>query len=207
MEEKNELLPFLEAPRAPAPDPREGLSTPAAGLDTYIGPNSSMRRVTTLSEHVGLQADEEQVLCREPVCVYEELQSCCEHVASALTVHPRVQTLLLKRPSALLQTGKTSEWMCGESMEQQILDIEEIVCPVSPPVVLVCKGILTANSFLFFGTPRHYVMRKYTCWCRACSRVRVLICVFVRIYTSQCTFEICMYCYTLQLLAAIRTPV
>jgi len=62
--------------------------------------------------------------------------------------------------------------MCGDNMEQQILDIEEILRPVSPPVVLVCKGILTANSFLFFGTPRHYVMRKYTCWCHACSRVR-----------------------------------
>jgi len=43
---------------------------------------------------------------------------------------------------------------------------------VSPPVVSVCKGILTAYSFLFFGTPRHYTMRKYSCWCRACSRVR-----------------------------------
>jgi len=32
--------------------------------------------------------------------------------------------------------------------------------------------ILTAYSFLFFGTPRHYVMRKYSCWCHACSRVR-----------------------------------
>ena len=55
MEEKNELLPFSNAPRAPAPDPGEGLSTPAVGLDTYVGPNSSMRRVTTLSEHVGLK--------------------------------------------------------------------------------------------------------------------------------------------------------
>jgi len=76
--------------------------------------------VTTLSEHVGLQADQEQVLCRELVCVCDELQSGCEHVASALTVHPRVQTLLLTRPSALLQTGTTSEWMCWENMEQQM---------------------------------------------------------------------------------------
>jgi len=101
MEEKNELPPFSEAPRAPAPDPREGLSTPAAGPDTYVGLTSSMRSVTTLSEHVSLQADQEQVLCRELVCVYDELQSCCEHAASAVTVHPRVQTLLLTRPSAL----------------------------------------------------------------------------------------------------------
>ena len=83
MEEKNELLPFSEAPRARAPDPGEGLSTPAAGPDTYNGPNSSMRSVTTLSEHVGLQANEEQVLCRELVCICDELQS---HAASMLRV-------------------------------------------------------------------------------------------------------------------------
>ena len=109
MEEKNELLPFPEAPRAPAPDPGEGLSTPAAGHNTYIGLTSSMRSIMTLSEHVGLQADQEQVLCRELVCVCKELQSCCEHAASALTVHPRVQTLIRTRLSALLQTGTMSQ--------------------------------------------------------------------------------------------------
>jgi len=35
-------------------------------------------------------------------------------------VHPRVQTLLLTRLSALLQAGTTSEWMCGENIEQQM---------------------------------------------------------------------------------------
>jgi len=73
--------------------------------------------VTTLSEHIGLQADQEQVLCRERVCVCDELQSCCKHAASSLTVHPRVQMLLLTRPSALLQTGTTREWMCGENID------------------------------------------------------------------------------------------
>jgi len=42
---KNELLPFSEAPQAPALHPGEGLSTPAAGPDTYIGPTSSMHSV------------------------------------------------------------------------------------------------------------------------------------------------------------------
>ena len=110
---KNELLPFSEAPLAPAPDRLvqwgplgDNLLTPAEGPGTYIGLNSSMRSITTLSKHVCLQADEEpeQVLCRELVCVCEELQSCCKHAASALTVHLRVQTLFLTRPSALLQT-------------------------------------------------------------------------------------------------------
>jgi len=41
----------------------------------------------------------------------------CEHAASTLTVHPRVQMLLLTRPSALLQTGTTREWMCGENID------------------------------------------------------------------------------------------
>ena len=109
-----------EALWASAPDPGEGVSAPAAGPDTYIGPTSSICSVTTLSEHVGLRADQEQVLHRELVCVCDELQSCCEHAASAVTVHPQVQTLLLTRQSALLQAGTTSEWMCGENIEQQM---------------------------------------------------------------------------------------
>jgi len=71
----------------------------------------------------------------------------------------------------------SQEWM-SVHMDMKInqvvvmyLDIEEILRPVSAPVVSVCKGILTAYSFLFFGNPRHYAMRKYSCWCRACSRV------------------------------------
>ena len=86
MEEKNEFPPFSDAPQAPVPDPGEGLSTPAAGPDTYIGPTSSMRSVTTLSEHVSLQADQEHVLYTELVCVSDELQSYCEHAASMLRV-------------------------------------------------------------------------------------------------------------------------
>jgi len=109
-----ELLPTSEALRAPAPDPGEGLSTPVAGPNTYIGPTSSMCSLATPSEHVGLQSHHEQVLSRGLPCVCDELQSCCEHATSALTVHPRVQTLLLTRPSSLLQTGTTSEWMCGD---------------------------------------------------------------------------------------------
>ena len=52
----------------------------------------------------------------------------------------------------------SQEWM-SIHMEMKInqvvvmyLDIEEILRPVSPPVVSVRKGILTAYSFLFFGT-------------------------------------------------------
>ena len=54
-------MSFLPS-QSPALDPGEGLSTHAAGPDTYIGLTSSMRSVTTLSEHVCLQADQEQVL-------------------------------------------------------------------------------------------------------------------------------------------------
>jgi len=61
--------------------------------------------------------------------VCDERLSCCEHAASALTVHLRLQTLLLTRLSALLQTGTRSEWVRGEKtndgavhskMEQEI---------------------------------------------------------------------------------------
>ena len=54
MEEENELLPSSEAPRAPALDPGGGLSTPAAGPNTYIGLTSSMLGLTMHSEHVNL---------------------------------------------------------------------------------------------------------------------------------------------------------
>jgi len=52
------------------------------------------------------------------------------------------------------------------------LDIEKILHPVATPVVSVCKGILTVYSFLFLVTPRHCVMRKYSCGCHTCSDVR-----------------------------------
>ena len=96
--------------------------------------------VTTLSEHIGPQAGQEQVLCRERVCVCDELQSCCKHAASSLTVHPRVQMLLLTRPSALLQTGTTSKWMCGENMEQQMQQERRAM------LLLVVSGISDAAN-------------------------------------------------------------
>jgi hypothetical protein len=52
------------------------------------------------------------------------------------------------------------------------LDTGEIVRPSVPPDVSAVKGILSSYSFLFFGTPGHYVMRKYSCWCKACALVR-----------------------------------
>jgi hypothetical protein len=48
----------------------------------------------------------------------------------------------------------------------------EIVRPVAPPDVSPVKGILSSYSFLFLDTPGHYCMRKYRCWCKACSLVR-----------------------------------
>jgi len=77
MEEKNELPPFSEAPRAPAPDPGEGLSTPALGSDTYIGPTSSMCSVMTLSEHDCLQADQQRTCLRMRQAAVM-LRACCE---------------------------------------------------------------------------------------------------------------------------------
>jgi len=102
IEEENELLPSSEALWAPAPDPGEGLLTPAAGPNTYIGPTSSKRSLATPSEHVGLQSHHEQVLSRGLVCVCNELQSCCEHAASALIVHPQQRTCLRVRRAAVM---------------------------------------------------------------------------------------------------------
>ena len=49
------------------------------------------------------------------------------------------------------------------------LDTVEIECPPAPPDVSVVKGIILSYSFLFLGTPGHYYMRKYSCWCKTCS--------------------------------------
>ena len=46
------------------------------------------------------------------------------------------------------------------------LDTGEIVLPPAPPDVSAVKGILSSYSFLFFCTPGHYCMRKYSCWCK-----------------------------------------
>ena len=51
------------------------------------------------------------------------------------------------------------------------LDTDEIARSVAPPDVSAVKGILSSYSFLFLDTPGHYCMRKYSCWCKACSLV------------------------------------
>ena len=61
------------------------------------------------------------------------LRACYRHAANALTVHPRVQMLILT--SALLQTGTTCEKMSGtnEEMEQQMQ--EERLAILQHPVI------------------------------------------------------------------------
>ena len=183
------LLFFLEAPRAPAPDPGKGLSTPAEGPNTYIGLNSSMRSITMLSEHVCLQADEEQVLCRELVCVCEELQSCCEHAASALTVHPRVQTLFLTRLFALLQTGTTSEWMCGENTEQQIQQERRTILEL--PVVSGISDVTHGKRCGFRVNLRCHVAQEHgNCECCGLKRRVPVLVSSTRTTLLECLQEV-----------------
>jgi hypothetical protein len=49
---------------------------------------------------------------------------------------------------------------------------EQVIRPPAPTDVSVCNGILSCFSFLFLGVPRHYAKRPFSCWCKACSRVR-----------------------------------
>ena len=84
MMEEDEPLSSSEAPRAPALDTEEGLSTPVAGPETPFRPTSGMPGLTPTGAHVtALQFDEEQVL-RGLVCVCDELQACCEHATGML---------------------------------------------------------------------------------------------------------------------------
>ena len=81
---EDEPLTSSEAPRAPALDTEEGLSTPVAGPETPFRPTSGMPGLTPAGQHVAaLQFDEEQVL-RGLVCVCDELQPCCEHAKGML---------------------------------------------------------------------------------------------------------------------------
>jgi hypothetical protein len=71
----------------------------------------------------------------------------------------------------------TPEWLT-DHLDMQIneivvmyLDESEIHRPASPPDVSPVVGILSHYSFLFLGTPGHYAMRPYNCWCPACSRM------------------------------------
>jgi hypothetical protein len=52
MMEEDEPLSSLEAPRAPALDTEEGLSTPVAGQETPFRPTSGMPGLTPTVEHV-----------------------------------------------------------------------------------------------------------------------------------------------------------
>jgi hypothetical protein len=49
---------------------------------------------------------------------------------------------------------------------------EQVIRPPAPFDVCVYKGIMSCFSFLFLGVPRHYVKRPFSCWSKACSRVR-----------------------------------
>jgi hypothetical protein len=65
------------------------------------------------------------------------------------------------------------------------------------------KGILSSYSFLFLGTPGYYCIRKYFCWCKACSLVRgrghgtewsVSPCVWMFALKSHCLEGREVYC-------------
>jgi hypothetical protein len=61
-------------------------------------------------------------------------------------------------------------------------DTGEITHPPSPPDVSTVKGILSSYIFLFFDTPDHYVMRKYSYWymvCHWCTGVDMDVCQVV----------------------------
>ena len=52
------------------------------------------------------------------------------------------------------------------------LNDDQISRPPALPIVSPSKGIMSCYSFIFLGVPRHYDRRSFSCWCKACSRVR-----------------------------------
>jgi hypothetical protein len=49
---------------------------------------------------------------------------------------------------------------------------DQVIRPPALSDVSVYKGIISCFSFLFLGVPRHYANGPFSCWCKACSRVR-----------------------------------
>jgi hypothetical protein len=88
-------------------------------------------------------------------------------------------TSALETAQHLRATFCTPQWPKKHKKNMKInkvvvmyLDTGEIVRPSAPPDVSAVKGILSSYSFMFFGTPGHYAMRKYSCWCKQCALVR-----------------------------------
>jgi hypothetical protein len=88
-------------------------------------------------------------------------------------------TSTLETAKHLRATFCTPQWSQNHKKNMKInkvvvmyLDTGEIVRPFAPPDVSVVKGILSSFSFRFCDTPGHYVMRKYSCWCKVCVLVR-----------------------------------
>jgi hypothetical protein len=60
------------------------------------------------------------------------------------------------------------------------LDMTDSVFEALTPIAMTREAdtnakivmLMKAYSFLFLGTPGHYCIRKYSCWCKACSLVR-----------------------------------
>ena len=72
------------------------------------------------------------------------LRACYRHAANALTVHPRVQMLILT--SALLQTGTTCEKISGTNPEMEQPMQEERLAILEHPVVSGISDVLLSRG-------------------------------------------------------------
>ena len=72
------------------------------------------------------------------------LRACYRHAANALTVHPRVQMLILT--SALLQTGTTCEKISGTNPEMEQQMQEERLAILEHPVVSGISDVLHSRG-------------------------------------------------------------
>ena len=72
------------------------------------------------------------------------LRACYRHAANALTVHPRVQMLILT--SALLQTGTTCEKISGTNPEMEQQMQEERLAILEHPVVSDISDVLHSRG-------------------------------------------------------------
>jgi hypothetical protein len=99
---------------------------------------------------------------------------CAQAVAKAEKTDSNVQTPSGRITCALEAAQHLRATLCRPHWSKQhmnmkinkvvvmYLDTGEISRPPAPPDVSAVKGIISSYSFLFFGTPGHYCMRKYS---------------------------------------------
>ena len=128
----------------PRERPVDTSSGPRHALQTdirYAGPHDDRGTCDSAADRQGAGAQRTCLCVRRAAGM---LRACYRHAANALTVHPRVQMLILT--SALLQTGTTCEKISGTNPEMEQPMQEERLAILEHPVVSGISDVLLSRG-------------------------------------------------------------